>query len=328
MSSSQPSEMPTAAKTPTGMVFDIQRFSVHDGPGIRTTVFLKGCPLRCFWCHNPEGIARGQELSFQPDRCIDCGACLETCRRDGHAITAEGRHVLVRDRCEICGRCATQCYARALEIVGREMSVQDVVSEVRQDQPFYETSGGGMTLSGGEPLEQFEFCLALLREARQAGLHNCLDTTGLAATERVLRTLPLVDMYLFDVKDTDPDRHRAHTGVGNELILANLRRLHAEGAAIRVRVPLIPGANDREDNFRGIARLAAELPNLEGIELMPYHGLGAGKLTRLGRPEDPRDVRTPDAATINGWIDRLAGLGVTVKNERQPVPSASQRSEG
>jgi len=325
MPSSQSSDTPAASKTPTGTVFDIQRFSIHDGPGIRTTVFLKGCPLQCFWCHNPEGIAGGRELSFQPERCIGCGACLEICSRCAHALTAEGAHVLDRERCEVCGACTAKCYARALEMVGREMSVEDVVGEVRRDLPFYETSGGGMTLSGGEPLEQYEFCLALLREAKLAGLQNCLDTSGLAAADRILGTLPYVDLYLFDIKDTDPTRHRAHTGVGNELILANLRRLHAEGASIRLRVPLIPGVNDRQENFQGIARLAAELANLEGVELMPYHGLGAGKLTRLGRPEDLRSVEIPEAGTVNAWIDRLAGLGVYVTNER--LPDAAARSQ-
>lgn len=301
----------------TGIVFDIQRFSIHDGPGIRTTVFLKGCPLACLWCHNPEGISAEPILSFTPDKCIGCGYCFEVCPHHAHRMV-EADHVLDRDRCVVCGRCARQCYAQALEVIGREMSVAEVIEEVRKDEPFYETSRGGMTLSGGEPLHQINFSLALLRAAKEAGLHCCIETSGLATFEVIQRTMGLVDLYLYDLKETDPGRHVAFTGVSNERILANLRALHDAGEGVRLRLPIIPGCNDRDDAFREIAALVAELPDLEGVEIMPYHNLGTSKNRRLGltAPAGPEPT-TPDADQVDAWICRFEELGVTLLNEKK-----------
>ena len=229
-----------------------------------------------------------------------------------------GAHVLDRGDCAACGLCAQKCYSGALELIGREMTVEEVITEVRKDEPFYETSGGGMTLSGGEPLYQIDFAVALLRAAKQANLHCCIETNGLADFAALQRTIDYVDLYLYDLKDTNSRRHVAHTGVGNEQILANLRRLHDAGAAIRLRIPLIPGWNEREDNFRGIARLASELPNVGPVEVMPYHCLGTSKLERLGLPDDPSQrPQTPGAEQIDSWISRLEQLGVQVVNEKK-----------
>ena len=296
----------------TGRIFDIQRFSVHDGPGIRTTVFLKGCPLRCAWCHNPEGISPRPQLSFDPRRCIGCGYCFRVCRRGAHRM-AEGRHVLDREVCEACGTCVAECYAEALEFVGREVSVADVMAEVRADRPFYETSGGGLTLSGGEPLAQVDFAEAVLRAAAAEGIHGAIETCGHAPWASFERVRPLVGLFLYDWKETDPGRHKECTGVSNDLIRANLRALYAAGARVLLRCPIVPGLNDREDHFAGIASLCREMPALLGVELLPYHRLGLGKTERLGtRPGASVDAAMPPREVVQDWAATLRGMGVTV----------------
>ena len=238
-----------------GRIFDIQRFSVHDGPGIRTTVFLKGCPLRCVWCHNPEGINAAPMVSFLPEKCLACGECVRACVHDAHRLEGSDVighpvvHLYNRDACETCGSCTRYCDSGALEFVGRPMSVEDVMKEVSQDQPFYASSGGGMTISGGEPLAQIDFTIALLRAAKEQGIHRCVETSGFASWERFPPLLPLVDLFLFDCKETDPQRHKVFTGQSNQLILENLWRLHEAGARVQLQCPIVPGFNDREDHF-------------------------------------------------------------------------------
>ena len=298
----------------TGRIFEIQRFSLHDGPGIRTTVFVKGCTLRCLWCHNPEGIGPGKEVSFLPDRCIGCGYCFRTCKRNAHRMDGT-RHALYREACEVCGSCTEKCYPGALELVGRDVTASEVMAEVMRDQPFYETSGGGMTLSGGEPLMQLEFSAELLRAAKLAGLHCAVETCGHVAQDGLRRILPDVDLFLYDVKDCNPARHREFTGASNERVMANLRFLYDAGAAVMVRLPIVPGLNDRDDHFQGVARLAEAMPKLVGFEVMAYHPLGTSKYLRFG-VKDPLDaIPSPTPAVVNGWIGTLRGLGVPVVNE-------------
>jgi len=264
-----------------GRVFDIQRMSIHDGPGIRTTVFLKGCALRCAWCHNPEGLDPNPQLSFAPALCIGCGDCARVCPNGAH-LTVDGVHQLDRSRCKLCFACVEACCSTALEIVGKEMTVDEVLAEVIRDKPFYDESGGGMTVSGGEPLAQFEFTKNLLIAARVRGLHTCLETSGFNSCVDVTALVPLVDLFLFDVKETDPERHRAFTGQSNAAILDNLRRLDAAGAAIVLRCVIIPEVNLRDSHLEAVAELARSLRKGRGVEIMGYHRLGEGKRQRLG----------------------------------------------
>lgn len=296
----------------TGRIFDIQRFSVHDGPGIRTTVFLEGCPLRCAWCHNPEGISTGPLISFRPGQCIGCGRCFEVCPHEAHRIE-NGQHILDRERCESCGLCAHECHANALEQAGRETTVTKVLETVLRDRPFYETSGGGMTLSGGEPLFQSGFSESLLAQAKQTGLHCCVETSGYCNYTDLKKISPYVDLFLYDWKDSNPDRHVEYCGASNDIILKNLQTLHDAGKAILLRCPIIPGLNDREDHFKGIARLVNLLPNLMGVELIPYHRLGEAKMKAFGLEAQtflPKDI--PETETIQQWIEKMGQLGVTV----------------
>lgn len=296
-----------------GRIFDIQRFSIHDGPGIRTTVFLKGCPLRCLWCGNPESISLEPILSFMPEKCVACGACMDQCPQKAISADAARRAEVNRVRCNNCGRCAPHCDPKALEIVGRDVDAEEVLAVVLRDRDYYTQSGGGMTLSGGEPMIQPDYAEALLNAAKVEGLHCCVETSGHAAWSHLDRVRPLVDLWLYDFKETDPRLHAKLTGVGNSQILANLQRLHDTGAKILLRCPMIPQHNARPEHLDGIAALAQRLPKLEGVELLPYYDLWRPKLKRFGLPSRlPETVKPPDRATVGGWNDYLRRRGVRV----------------
>lgn len=305
--------------TTRGSVFEIQKFCIHDGPGIRTTVFLKGCPLRCLWCHNPESQEREPEISLIGERCIGCGHCFKACPLNSHAMDSNGERIFHRARCRRCGACVEKCYARALEKIGREMSVEEVIADVEKDKPFYEASGGGMTVSGGEPLFQFDFTLALLREAKRRGLHTCVETCGFAPFEHLERLVPLVDLFLYDYKETDPARHREYTGVPREVIVENLVRLDRLGAKTILRCPIIPCANARDDHFAGIAALANQLDHICEIELMPYNPLGRSKSERLGKAAPIEDGSFPAPETVAAWAAKIAIA------TRVPIAQVSRR---
>ena len=299
----------------TGLVFDIQRFAIHDGPGIRTTVFLKGCPLHCVWCHNPESQAPGMEIFYLPEKCIGCQACGDVCPEGAHHFE-DDTHSLDRAICVRCGACTLECYSGGLERVGQEMSVEAVLAEVLKDQPFYRTSGGGLTLSGGEPMQQFDFTRALLLAAKEAGLHTCLETSGCSSRERYLEIAPLVDLFLFDVKETDPELHRQFTGVSNQAIRSNLLALDQSGARLILRCPLIPGLNDRPEHFAGICELANQLKNVVEIHILPYHPLGTSKSQRLGKAPALLGVTAPDATQVSGWLAAVqAQTGIPVRQD-------------
>ena len=289
----------------TATVFDIQRFSLQDGPGIRTTVFLKGCPLRCIWCHNPESKSRQPELLLYKNRCIGCLDCSSACPTGVHSVSASGEHLLNRARCIACGACAEACTG-ALEICGKEMEPVEVLNEVMKDFFFFDTSGGGLTVSGGEPLMQAEFTEALLALAKFRNLHTAIETSGYAPWETVERVAKLTDLFLWDVKETDPARHKEYTGVDNALILENLHRLSALGAKIVLRCPVIPGYNDRKEHFAAVGKLAEALAAVERVDIEPYHPLGIGKAEALGREYPLRDLQSPTDETVKLWCRSVA----------------------
>ncbi len=263
------------------LIFDIEKFALHDGPGIRTVVFMKGCPLRCLWCHNPESQSFKAELLFNGSRCRMCGKCAAVCKSDCHAI-GEGKHSFDREKCLQCGLCTTYCPGDALKLCGREMSVDEVMEEVLKDKVFYETSGGGITLSGGEPLAHIDFTAELLQAAKANLLHTAVETCGFAPWEHIEQLLGSTDLWLYDIKAV-PEKHRELTGVSFDLILDNLKKLAGSGANIVLRCPLVPGINDEEAHLLQIARLAGQLKNIQEINLEPYHPLGESKGELMGR---------------------------------------------
>jgi pyruvate formate lyase activating enzyme len=293
-----------------GYVFNIQRFSVHDGPGIRSTVFLKGCPLSCSWCHNPEGIDPGPELVLSPRRCIACGECLVVCPRDLPAPTDQ-RYPGLPDSCLVCGACAEVCPTQARQLAGERMSVDQVMAEVLKDLIFFEESDGGVTFSGGEPLSQPRFLRRLLAASRHQGVHTAVDTSGLTPWRELESVADLTDLFLYDVKALDDDTHRLWTGVSNESILSNLRRLGAVHPRIWVRVPVVPGVNDAPDHLQAIGRLAAGLSGVERVCLLPYHPLGEDKRRRQGRLADRQAASRPPSTALQELVDLVATTGVT-----------------
>ena len=288
----------------TGKILNVQRFCTHDGPGIRTTVFLKGCPLHCVWCHNPESQARHAEILYNEERCVNCLRCVAACPNGQHRA-AEGKHLFDREGCVACGKCVSPLCG-ALELFGKPTTAEEILEEVLRDKPFYDNSGGGLTLSGGEPLYQVDFCLELLQKAKANGLHVCMETCGLTTPEILEKVAPLVDIFLFDYKETDPERHKAYTGADNAQILQNLRRLNALGKQIVLRCPIIPTLNDREDHFAGIGRLAEELSCVSEVCVEPYHAYGSSKYGRLGKAYALPQVKAPEDATVAAWIGAIA----------------------
>lgn len=291
-------------KNAKGLVFDIMKFAIHDGPGIRTTVFLKGCPLRCLWCHNPESQSPGPEISFTASKCISCGYCMNVCAQKCHSFEA-GKHLFKRTECSHCGKCTENCYAQALEMIGREMSVEEVIGEVLKDKAFYDNSDGGMTVSGGEPLLQPTFTKALLAEAKKNSLHTCIETCGFAAWKDVEPLLKNTDIFLYDYKESDPGKHKEFTGAPLEPILKNLEMLDKNGAAIILRCPIIPGLNDRPEHFRKIAETANSFKNIMQIDVQPYHPLGKSKCERIGKKYILESLSFPEDSAIEKWLEEI-----------------------
>ena len=274
------------------LIFNIQRFSIHDGPGVRTTVFFKGCNLRCLWCHNPEAVQREVEIEFYPERCIACGACVETCP-EGAQILEGDQRIYLRDVCRLCLRCTEECFAEGLIVSGREYDVAGIVTEIERDKAYYGHSEGGVTFSGGEPLLQIEFLKAVLEECRKHGIHSAVDTAGNVAWSIFEQIIPVTDLFLYDIKAFDEEMHKKATGAGNRRVLENLRRLSERGCEIWIRIPVIPGVNDRIEEIQEIADFLAPLEGIRWVELLPFHTLGAEKYPSLGREYPMKDVKPP-----------------------------------
>lgn len=297
----------------TGIVFDIKKYAIHDGPGIRTTIFLKGCPLRCWWCHNPEGIETVQELFLHQQRCLGgCEECITQCKHN--AISRkDGRISINREKCNLSGDCADACPTGAIEKVGTKISVEQVMDEIEKDRIFYEKSKGGVTYSGGEPLMQIKFLDALLTECRTRNLHTIVDTSGYAPWEHFERIKDKVDLFLFDLKMIDDTKHREMTCVSNQLILDNLIRLAKGKYPIKIRIPVVAGLNDAEEDITQMAEHLISLPGIKYISLLPYHKMGDQKYTNLNRSLPRPEARPPSPEKIEKIKARLEASGFSVQ---------------
>ncbi len=299
-----------------GTVFNIQRYSIHDGGGIRTLVFLKGCPLRCLWCCNPESQRGVPELGYIESRCVgarDCGApCVAACTVDAIHLNEQGKAVVDRAKCDVCGKCAQACGKGALKIVGRVMTVAQVMAEVEKDRPFYRRSGGGVTIGGGEPLAQYQFAAELLEAAHGSYLHTVLETCGHAPWPHFAVVLEHVDLLQFDIKHMDPAKHKELMGQSNELILDNLRKVRSikDTGDVRIRIPMVPGYNDSEENIRSTAEFAAGL-GFRRIELVPYHRLGISKYAQYGMANPLAGCEPPSDAELVHLREVVSACGAT-----------------
>lgn len=299
-----------------GTVFNIQKMSVHDGPGIRTTVFFKGCPLNCLWCSNPESQCVEKEIACFQARCVKCGYCAQVCPKD--LIEKKPPFEITdRSQCDLCEICVKECCTNAKKIIGEEYTAEELVREILKDKSFYDSSGGGVTFSGGEPLMQQPFLLEVLKQCREKGIHTAIETTGFADADKLLEAAAHLDLVFFDVKQMDDEIHKKVTGVSNELILVNLVALAKAHDNIIVRIPVIPGINDSEENISRTAALTAEL-GIGTLELLPYHNLGEVKYGQLGREYALSEIKTPDENRMKEIAD-IAKTSIGTRETRVSV---------
>ena len=290
-------------------IFNKQKYNMYDGPGVRTLIFFKGCPLRCKWCSNPEGLERKYQIMLKPTSCVSCGACVPVCPVGIHSISKDGEHVIDRSiDCLGCGKCLEACLYSALTIAGQQCTISELLDYVEEDRAFYDQSGGGVTLGGGEVTSQPEAATNLLMACKQVGINTAIETCGYAKKENLLKIAEFVDMFLFDMKHIDPDRHFELTGVRNEMILENLEELLHRRYNVKIRMPMLKGINDSEDEIRRVIEFLMpyrEYKNFKGIDLLPYHKLGVNKYNQLGMDypiEGDPSLDDEDLDRIEGWI--------------------------
>jgi pyruvate formate lyase activating enzyme len=295
-----------------GLVFDIKKYAIHDGPGIRTTVFFKGCPLQCRWCHNPESWKSHAEHGLRRGRCLGCGQCVEVCRNQAISLV-ENLPVTDTDKCVLCGRCVDICVNGAREIIGRQMSIGEVMVEIEKDVIFYDQSGGGVTFSGGEPLMQPEFLLELLNQCNERQIHAAVDTSCYAEPEIVEKISEKTDLFLCDIKQMDSETHESFTGVQNDLILDNIKRLSQAGKEIVIRVPVVPGFNDDRANIEATGEFVASLQGINRIDILPFNRGGKEKSARLRVDFEPMQVEPPGEEEIDSIAKILKDYGLEVR---------------
>jgi pyruvate formate lyase activating enzyme len=298
-------------KAVTGRVFEIERYAINDGPGIRTLIFLKGCGLGCLWCSNPESQNAHPQLVHYAKKCLECKACVSICERDALSLVSGGI-VIQRDRCDGCGACISVCNTQALVLLGKSMTPEETVAEVLKDEPFYQRSGGGVTFSGGEPLMQGEFVLRVAELCKEHYISTAVETCGFVSWDTFMRVLPAIDLFLYDLKEMDPERHREYTGVKNDLVLENFIKLAGTGKEIIVRVPVIPGYNDRDENFKMIIDFIRRYATGSRVDLLPYHRLGKPKYDRLGMTYIPESVDPPPPSRMERLKEEFMQAGFQV----------------
>ena len=296
-----------------GMIFDIKRYAIHDGPGIRTTVFLKGCPLKCLWCHNPEGIAREREFMWWKEKCIACRDCQNACTKGAISLSDDS---LLLDplKCDLCGACVDVCHSQALKLVGKKMTVAQAIKEIEKDMVFYDESGGGVTFSGGEPLMQPYFLHSLLKACKELGIHTTVDTCGYANPKVLLKISKHVDLFLYDLKMINDEKHIKFTGVSNKLILENLKKLSEKRQKIIMRFPLIPGVNDDEKDILELGMFVSSLKIVRELSILPYHKAGFEKLKRMKKPTDLSFLsHSPSAEILREVEEKFKDFGLKIQ---------------
>ena len=297
-------------ETVSGFIFAIKRFSLHDGPNLRTTVFFSGCPLTCHWCHNPEGMSSDLKVVSSIEKCVGCGECISSCPQQALTMGSQG---IERNQqaCQLCAECVRSCPALVHEQTGWSVTVADVMTEISKDQPFYDQSGGGVTFSGGEPFDQPAFLMALLRACKRRGIHRAIDTSVYTSSQTLLEAAQLTDLILCDIKHMDPDQHKRFTGVDNKLILENIRLLDEAPCKIRIRLPLIPGVNDSSDNIAATVAFIKQLDTIEAVDVLPYHQAAKAKYDKMGSRYPGEYLSTLEDKSLEQTVALLDRNGIT-----------------